>query len=127
MRKSGVIVASIFSLLAWGPVYAHGDHPSSHGGIMGRGDDAIVVEFVTEKGTLNVYVHDEDGNVLPAKDVSGTLTLLAPQRLPQEVKLVRAGADKFTADVKPVTGDRLRVHIKLPAGQELEAVGLYAK
>jgi hypothetical protein len=56
------------------------------------------------------------------------LTVLAPNSLPQEVKLVRAGEDKFTAPaLKPATGDRLRAHIKLPGGEEVESLGLYAK
>jgi hypothetical protein len=128
MKMPLVVIASVVNLVACAPAFAHGDHPSSHGGIMGRGDDTVIVEFVVEKGTLTVYVHDEDGNALPLKDVSATLTLAAPHSLPQEVKLVRVGPDKFTApDMKPATGDRLRARIKLPSGQEAEALGLYAK
>ena len=95
---------------------------------MGRGDDAIVVEFVMENGTLNVYVHDEAGKPLPAKNVTGTLTVIAPQRPAKEVKLVRAGDDKFTAPgLVPAPGERLRARITLPSGEELESVGLFAK
>jgi hypothetical protein len=128
MKRIAVVVASLVNLAVFGNAFAHGDHPSSHGGIMGRGDDAVVVEFVMEKGTLVVYVHDENGKPLPKKDVTATLSLLAPHSLPQEVKLVRAGEDKFTAPtLKPATGDRLRAHIKLPTGEEFESMGLYAK
>ncbi len=128
MKTLAVVIASVFNLLAFGNAYAHGDHPSEHGGVVGRGDDAIVVEFVMEKGTINVYVHDEAGKPLATKNVTGTLTLIAPQRPAQEVKLVRAGDDKFTAPgIVPARGDRLKARITLPGGEELESVGLFAK
>jgi len=128
MRALAAVIASGLGIAVVGAVFAHGDHPSSHGGIMGRGDDAVVFEFVMEKATLVVYVHDENGKPLPAKDVSATLTVLPPHALPREVKLVRAGDDKFTApDVTPATGDRLRAKIKLPNGEEVQSLGLYAK
>ncbi len=128
MKTLTAVVASIFNVLAFGSAYAHGDHPSEHGGIMGRGDDAIVVEFVMEKGTISVYVHDEDGKPLAAENVKGTLTVIAPQRPSQEVKLVRAGDLKFTAPgVKPAPGDRLKARITLPSGEELESVGLFPR
>ena len=126
MKTLAVVVASVFNLLVFGNAYAHGDHPSEHGGIMGRGDDAIVVEFVMEKGTINVYVHDEAGKPLATKNVTGTLTVIAPQRPAQEVKLVRAGDDKFKAPgLVPAPGDRLRARITLPSGEELESVALF--
>ncbi len=128
LNTLAVVVTSVFSMLAFENIYAHGDHPSSHGGIMGRGDDAIVVEFVMEKGAINVYVHDEAGQPLAIKNVSGTLTLISPQRRPQEVKLVRADDQKFTAPgFEPARGDRLKARIRLPGGEELESVGLFAK
>jgi hypothetical protein len=128
MKTLRIMIAAASGLLATGSAFAHGDHPAAHGGIMGRGDDAIVVEFVMERDTLTLYVHDEDGKPLPAENVTGTLTLSRPQRPAVEVKLVRTDKDKFTApDLKPITGDRLRAHIKLPAGQEVQALGLYAK
>ena len=128
MKTLAVVVASVFNLLAFGNAYAHGDHPAEHGGIVGRGDDAIVVEFVMEKGTMNVYVHDEAGKPLATENVKGTLTVIAPQRPAQEVKLVRAGDDKFTAPgLVPAPGDRLRARITLPSGEELESVGLFPK
>ena len=128
MKSLAVVIASGFTLIAFGNAYAHGDHPSEHGGVVGRGDDAIVVEFVMEKGTINVYVHDEAGKPLATKNVTGTLTLIAPQRPAQEVKLVRADDHKFTAPgIKPAPGDRLKARITLPSGEELESVGLFAK
>ena len=128
MKTPALVIASVFNLLAFGNACAHGDHPSSHGGIMGRGDDAIVVEFVMEKGTINLYVHDEEGKPLATKNVTGTLTVIAPQRPAQEVKLVRAGDDKFTAPgIVPAPGDRLKARITLPSGEELESVGLFTK
>jgi hypothetical protein len=128
MKTLAVVVASVFNLFAFGNAYAHGDHPSEHGGVVGRGDDAIVVEFVMEKGTINVYVHDEAGKPLATKNVTGTLTLIAPQRPAQEVKLVRADDHKFTAPgIVPAPGDRLKARITLPGGEELESVGLFTK
>ena len=126
MKTLAVVVASVFNLLVFGNAYAHGDHPSEYGGVVGRGDDAIVVEFVMEKGTISVYVHDEDGKPLAAKNVTGTLTVIAPQRPAQEVKLVRAGDHKFTAPgLVPTPGDRLKARITLPSGEELESVALF--
>ena len=127
MKTFAVVVASVLNLIVFGNAYAHGDHPSEHGGVVGRGDDAIVVEFVMEKGTINLYVHDEAGKPLATKNVTGTLTVIAPQRPAQEVKLVRAGDDKFTAPgLVPAPGDRLKARITLPSGEELESVGLFA-
>ncbi|HWZ73145.1 MAG TPA: hypothetical protein VN326_16950 [Casimicrobiaceae bacterium] len=128
MKTLAMVIASVFNTIAFGTAYAHGDHASEHGGIMGRGDDAIVVEFVMEKGTINLYVHDEAGKPLATKNVTGTLTVIAPQRPAQEVKLVRAGDDKFTAPgLVPAPGDRLKARITLPSGEELESVGLFAR
>jgi hypothetical protein len=128
MKTLAVVIASVLNLLAFGNAYAHGDHPSEYGGVVGRGDDAIVVEFVMEKGTINVYVHDEEGKPLATKNVTGTLTLIAPQRPAQEVKLVRADDHKFTAPgLVPAPGDRLRARIKLSSGEELESVALFTK
>ena len=97
MKTLAVVIASVFNMLAFGNAYAHGDHPSTHGGTVGRGDDEIVVEFVMEKGTINLYVHDEAGKPLATEDLTGTLTLISPQRPAQEVTLVWAGEHKFTA------------------------------
>jgi hypothetical protein len=128
MKTLAVVIASVFNLLAFGNAYAHGDHPPEHGGVVGRGDDAIVVEFVMEKGTINVYVHDEAGKPLATENVTGTLTLVAPHRPAQEVKLVRAGDDKFTAPgIVPAPGDRLRARIKLSTGEEIESVALFTE
>ena len=127
MKTLAVVIASVFNLLAFGNAYAHGDHPSEHGGVVGRGDDAIVVEFVMEKGTINVYVHDEAGKPLATKNVTGTLTLIAPQRPAQEVKLVAAGEHKFKAPgIAPVRGDRMVARITLPSGEETESAALFS-
>jgi len=128
MRTLAVVIASVFNMLAFGNAYAHGDHPSTHGGTVGRGDDEIVVEFVMERGTINLYVHDEAGKPLATEDLTGTLTLISPQRPAQEVKLVRADSRKFRAPgIEPVPGDRLRARIRLPSGEELESVALFTK
>ncbi len=128
MKTRPLVIASIFNLLAFGIACAHGDHPSTHGGTVGRGNDEIVVEFVMEKGKLNLYVDDEAGKPLATENVTGTVTLIRPQHPAQEVKLVHAGAHKFTAPgIEPVQGDRLRARITLPSGEEVESVALFSQ
>ena len=82
MKTLAVVIASVFNLLAFGNAYAHGDHPSEHGGVVGRGDDAIVVEFVMEKGTIKVNSRMETNlpGIYSAGDVAtydGKLKLIA--------------------------------------------------
>jgi hypothetical protein len=121
------VFASVLYVLIFGSAYAHGDHPSTHGGTVGRGDEEIVVEFVMENGTISLYVHDEAGKPLAINDVNGTLTLVPPQHSAREVKLVTAGYHKFTAPgIEPAQGDRLRARITLASGQELESVALFS-
>jgi hypothetical protein len=128
LKTLAIVFASVFHLLAFGSACAHGGHDSTHGGTVGRGDDGIVVEFVMEKGTITLYLHDESGKPMATKNVTGTLTLVSPQRSGQEVKLVSAGSHKFTAPgIEPVPGDRLRAHITLPGGEEFESVALFSK
>jgi len=128
MKVLAMLIASVLNLLVFGNVWAHGDHEPTYGGTVGRGDDEIVIEFVMEKGTLNVYVHDEEGKPLATKNITGTLTLVSPQRPAQEVKLVSAGPDKFAAPgVKPAQGDRMRARIKLSTGEEFESVALFTQ
>jgi hypothetical protein len=122
-----VVVALVFTLIAFGNAYAHGDHEATHGGTVGVGNDEIVVEFVMEHGTLNVYVHDEAGKPLAIKNVTGTLTLIGPHRA-QEVKLVSAGDNKFAAPgIAPARGDRMVARITLPSGEEMESAALFAE
>ena len=128
MKTLAVVIASVFNLLAFGNAYAHGDHEATHGGTVGVGNDEIVVEFVMEKGTISVYVHDEAGKPLATKDVTGTLTLISPQRPAQEVKLVCASYHKFTAPgIEPNQGDRLRARIRLSGGEEFESIALFSQ
>jgi hypothetical protein len=118
----------ILSLLPVGNAFAHGDHAAEHGGVMGRGDDSIVVEFVVEKGTLIVYVEDDAGKPLAKQGVTGTLTVVPPQGQPQQVKLIRVTDRTFAApDAKPRPGDRMRARIKVENGEEIESVGLFPK
>ena len=128
MKTLAVVIAWVFSLLTLGSACAHGEHKSTHGGIVGRGNDEIVVEFVMEKGTLNLYVHDETGNPLATEKLTGTLTLVSPRRPAQDVKLVSSGRNKFSAPgIEPVTGERLRARITLPSGEEVESVALFSQ
>jgi hypothetical protein len=127
MKTFAVVVASVFNLLAFVSAYAHGDHDATHGGTVGVGSDAILVEFVMENGTINLYVHEETGEPLSIKNLKGTLTLIAPQRPAQEVKLVVAGEHKFKAPgIAPVRGDRMVARITLPSGEETESAALFS-
>ena len=128
MKTLALVIASVFTLLAFGNAYAHGDHEARHGGTVGVGNDEIVVEFVMEKGTLNLYVHDETGKPLSIENLRGTFTLIAPQRPAQEVKLVAAGEGKFKAPgIAPVRGDWMVARITLPGGEETESAALFAE
>src|ERR1043166_422009 len=128
VKAPALILASIFAVLALAAAYAHGDHKPEHGGTVGRGDDDIVIEFVMEKGVLTLYVEDESGKPIVTKDIKGTLFLVAPQRPAQEVKLVSAGGNKFTAaGIKPGPGERLGARVTLPTGEELESVSLFSR
>jgi hypothetical protein len=128
MKTFAVVFASVLNLIAFGSAYAHGDHNPKHGGTVGRGDDEIVIEFVVEKETVTLYVESEEGKPIATKGIKGTLTLIAPRRSGQEVKLISAGGNKFTATgLKPDPGDRLRARIALPGGEEIESVVLVGK
>jgi len=102
-------------------VAAHGDDKPKHGGIMGRGDDTVTVEFVYEKGIVTVYVEDHDSAApIPAEKLKDAwLSVQGPGRLPQQVKLVPAGGNKLTAEgLGPRVGDRLSARFILPNGME---------
>jgi hypothetical protein len=87
-----------------------------------------VVEFVMEKGTIALYVHHEAGEPLATENVTGTLTVISPQRPAREVKLVSAGYHTLTAPgIEPVPGDRLWARLRLPSGEELESVALFSQ
>src|SRR6185295_14351353 len=85
------VIAMVLQALALCNAYAHGDHKPKHGGIMGRGDDAISVELVMEKGTATLYIEDEGGAPLATEEVKGTLSLASPGRPAQERNLIPAG------------------------------------
>jgi hypothetical protein len=128
MKTRATLITSVFTLLVFGSACAHGDHKSTHGGVVGRGSDDIVVEFVTEKGTLNLYVEDEAGEPLATDKLTGTLTLISPNHPAREVKLVSTGPHRFSAPgIEPAAGDRLVARIKLPSGEEVESVALFAR
>lgn len=128
MKSRVAAIASVFFVFAPGLASAHGDHKPAHGGAVGRPDEEFVVEFVMEKGTVSLYLHDESGAPIPAKDLTGTLTLIPPQHVAQQVKLIFAGQHKLAAPgIKPVPGDRLRAHIRLSSGVEFEAVVLFSE
>jgi len=78
MKLSAKVLVVLLTLSPVGNALAHGDHAATHGGVMGRGDDSVVVEFVVEKGTLIVYVEDDSGKALAKEGVTGTLTVVPP-------------------------------------------------
>ena len=128
MKLRSAAIASLFIVFAPGLAIAHGDHKPAHSGTVGRPDDEMVVEFVMERGTINLYLHDASGDPIPTKDLTGTLTLVPPQRPAQEVKLVPAGHHKFAAPgIKPIPGDRLRAYIRFPSGEEFESLVLFSE
>jgi len=102
-------------------VAAHGDDKPKHGGIMGRGDDAVTVEFVYEKGVVTVYVEDHDSATpIPSEKLKDAwLSVQGPGRPAQQVKLVPVGANKLIAEgLAPRVGDRLSARFILPDGME---------
>jgi hypothetical protein len=126
MKTLGAVIASLCIALPHGGAIAHGDHKSTHGGDMGRGDDAVVVEFVMEKGTLKLYMADESGNPLDTEKLQGTLSVVAPGRPVQKVELKPAGPHQLEAKgATPRRGDRLRAVIKLANGEQVESVALF--
>jgi hypothetical protein len=126
IKTSATAIVSVFSLLVSGSAGAHGDHPSTHGGVVGQGNDEVVVEFVVENGALNLYVENEAGEPLATEKLTGTLTLIAPHHPAQEVKLVSTGSYKFTAPgIEPATGDRLLARITLPSGEQIESAAWF--
>ena len=116
MKTIGAFLACC---LVWSPAYAHGDHEAKHGGIMSRGDEIVSAELVVQKDAIVMYIETEDGHPLPTSEVTGTVTLVAPQRPVQEANLAPAGDNKLTASgFRPTRGDRVNARIKLPSGEE---------
>jgi len=123
MKIALAVLAAVLQTLALCDAYAHGDHKPKHGGIMGRGDDEVSVELVMEKGTAILYIEDESGSPIQTEKVKGTLSLASPGRPAQEGKLIPAGDNRLAAKgLTPLPGDRLRVRIVLPGGDEVSAI-----
>jgi hypothetical protein len=121
MKIALVVIATVLQVVSFCNAYAHGDHKPKHGGIMGRGDDEISVELVMDKGTVILYIEEED-KPLPSEKVKGTLSVAGPGRS-QEANLVPAGDNKLKATgLTPAPGDRLRARIILPNGDELLSI-----
>ncbi|HJY79324.1 MAG TPA: hypothetical protein VKE95_21950 [Burkholderiales bacterium] len=103
----------------------HGDEKPKHGGIMGRGDDTVTVEFVYEKDVVTVYVEDHDSATpLVAQNLKGAwVSVFGPGRPALESKLVPAGENRLTASgLSPRVGDRLSARLILPNGVETWSV-----
>jgi len=126
--KGGLRAAFFLALvlaLQIGEVLAHGDEKPKHGGIMGRGDDTVTVEFVSREGIVEVYVEDHDSATpIPANDLKGAwLSVSGPGRAAQQAKLVPAGENRLTASgLSPRVGDRLSARLIMPNGMETWSV-----
>ena len=117
-----------FSWLAITGAYAHGEHKPKHGGLVGRGDEDVVVEFVVAKRRVVVYIDDEQGEPVETKDVQGTLTMVVPQQPDRSVKLVPEGVNKLAAEgIEAIGGGRLIARLTFPEGREFRAVVLVPK
>jgi len=128
MKTRSLVVASVLGLISAAGAYGHGDHKPKYGGMVGRGDEEVVVEFVVAKDKVTVYVEDEQGKGIETKDFKGTLTLVPQQGPPKDVALVPAGSNTLTAaGLQPVRGVRLIARLTLPGGQQLQSVALYAQ
>ena len=124
LRAAFLPLLLLLLLQPWA-VLGHGDDKPKHGGIMGRGDDTVTVEFVFKQGTVTVYVEDHDSATpIPAHELAGAwLSVSGPGRPAQQVKLVPADANRLTATgVEPRLGDRLSARLILPNGMETWSV-----
>lgn len=126
--KGGLRAAFFLSFvlaLQMGEVLAHGDDKPKHGGIMGRGDDTVTVEFVFKEGIVAVYVEDHDSAMpIPAQDLKGAwVSVSGAGRPAQQAKLAPAGENRLTASgLSPRVGDRLSARLILPNGMETWSV-----
>ena len=93
----------------------------------GRGDEAVSVELVVEQGAVGLYVDEHGtGAPIPTEALTGSISLAARGRPVEEVQLVPAGGNKFSAPgLRPVAGERLRARIVLPNGDEVSSVFLF--
>ena len=106
----------------------HGGDTPKHGGIMGRGDESVSVEFVVANGVVTVYVedHEKDAPVVAGKVKDAWLSVTGAGRAPQQVELKAAGANRLSAaglDVR--VGDRMNVRFVLPDGRESGALVVF--
>src|SRR5258705_4327719 len=126
--KGGLRAAFFVALAAafcTGNVVAHGDDKPKHGGIMGRGDDTVTVEFVFKEGIVAVYVEDHDSAMpIPAHDLKGAwVSVSGAGRPAQQAKLAPAGENRLTASgLSPRVGDRLSSRLIPPNGMETWSV-----
>ena len=128
MTKGGLRAAFFLALvvaLQVGRVLAHGDDKPKHGGIMGRGDDTVTVEFVFKEGIVAVYVEDHDSATpLLAQSLKGAwVSVYGPGRPAQQGQLVPTGENRLTASgLSPRVGDRLSARLILPNGMEIWSI-----
>lgn len=115
--------AAFFVLLtvAFHGALGHGDDKPKHGGIMGRGDESVSVEFVVANGVVTLYVedHEMDAPVAAEAVKDARLSVTGAGRAPQQVELKAAGGNRLSASGVDVrVGDRMRVGFVLPDGRE---------
>jgi hypothetical protein len=125
----GGLRAAFFLFLALalhlGAARAHGDEKPKHGGLMGRGDDTVTVEFVFKGDAVTVYVEDHDSATpMPAERLKGAWVIVSgPGRPTQQAQLVPAGENRLAASgLSPRVGDRISARLVLPNGMETWSV-----
>jgi hypothetical protein len=131
-EKKGGLRAAFFLfmalLLQLGAARAHGDEKPKHGGLMGRGDDTVTVEFVFKGDAVTVYIEDHDSAVpIPAERLKGAwVTVSGPGRAAQQTTLLPAGDNRLAASgLSPRVGDRVSARFILPNGMETWSVLTY--
>jgi hypothetical protein len=120
-----ILLVSIFQA---GAACAHGDDKPKHGGIMGRGDESVSVEFVVHNGVVTIYVEDHETEApVPADQVKDAwLSVTGSGRPGQEVRLLPASGNSLSAVVLTVrVGDRLRMSMQLPDGREARSLVVF--
>ncbi len=105
MKKLLMMLALTATMLASGPVIAHGDGKPEYGGIVQMVDD-LSFELVVKGDVADLYLGDH-GEKVPSAGKSGKLTILSGGAK-TEAKLEPAGGHKLQAKgVKISKGDKV--------------------
>ena len=125
MRSLVVLLAL---LLQSGIALAHGDDKPKHGGIMGRGDDTVTVEFVYANGIITVYVEDHDSATpIPAEKLKGAWLSVQGSRAAwrSRAKLIPAGGEQAHRGGSGSAGRGPAERAPHPAQRHGDVVGRY--